>query len=426
MSQAIRATSVVVLPLPAGATHSTGPAVPSPPRAGRRSGDRAGRTPKGASTDPRRRRVCHSPAPSRRPIATHRGPTADFRRRTFTKLLTSARRPSPDDAVACASCGCSVALAPNRRNMPMAASSARAPRRRSLVLLAAITLLAALSAAPVASAAPLQGRPEGRVLRRRWHAPGCGRGLCQEGPDATMAGFLKKGIKASGNGLLTQAPPNTGAGWYTLATGAWPGVHGSTNNTFHKSGSAGFATNRTAAFDPNVAPGRDDRPVRRTWRAQGRPGRMGGRTQRQHQGPDDRLPDVPVRSWRRHRLRQPHRHPGATSPRSACSSTRRRPADAGRGWTNVPAPRTARPRSCTSASSTPASTSTASTPTSTTHQRRHHELRPRAVHAGPVKDGNTKVGDLREGEWADVKVQITGSGAPSRARPPACWSRSRR
>ena len=45
--------------------------------------------------------------------------------------------------------------------------------------------------------------------------------------------LLKRGARASDHGLLTQAPPNTGAGWYTLATGAWPGVHGSTNNTFH-------------------------------------------------------------------------------------------------------------------------------------------------------------------------------------------------
>ena len=52
----------------------------------------------------------------------------------------------------------------------------------------------------------------------------------------TMAEFLKKGTSATGNGLLTQAPPNTGAGWYRLATGAWPGVHGSTNNTFHING----------------------------------------------------------------------------------------------------------------------------------------------------------------------------------------------
>src|SRR5215204_5834999 len=59
--------------------------------------------------------------------------------------------------------------------------------------------------------------------------------------------LLRKGARASGNGLLTQAPPNTGAGWFTLATGAWSGVHGSTNNTFHKNGDP-FG-NRTAAFD---------------------------------------------------------------------------------------------------------------------------------------------------------------------------------
>ena len=62
--------------------------------------------------------------------------------------------------------------------------------------------------------------------------------------------LLRHGAQASGNGLLTQAPPNTGAGWFTLATGAWPGVTGSTNNTFHINGQP-FA-NRTAAFDAGV------------------------------------------------------------------------------------------------------------------------------------------------------------------------------
>ena len=66
----------------------------------------------------------------------------------------------------------------------------------------------------------------------------------------TMSSFLRRGVSATGNGLLTQAPPNTGAGWYSLATGAWPGVHGSTNNTFHINGQP-FA-NRTSAFDANV------------------------------------------------------------------------------------------------------------------------------------------------------------------------------
>ena len=70
---------------------------------------------------------------------------------------------------------------------------------------------------------------------------------------ADVPGFrdlLKHGAHASGDGLLTQAPPNTGAGWFTLATGAWPGVHGSTNNTFHISGST--FTNSTSFSSPNV------------------------------------------------------------------------------------------------------------------------------------------------------------------------------
>jgi 2',3'-cyclic-nucleotide 2'-phosphodiesterase (5'-nucleotidase family) len=66
----------------------------------------------------------------------------------------------------------------------------------------------------------------------------------------TMGKLLQSGSKAADSGLLTQAPPNTGAGWYSLATGAWPGVHGSTNNTFAINGQP-FA-NRVAAFDAGV------------------------------------------------------------------------------------------------------------------------------------------------------------------------------
>ncbi|MGL4651487.1 MAG: alkaline phosphatase family protein, partial [Caldilineaceae bacterium] len=72
----------------------------------------------------------------------------------------------------------------------------------------------------------------------------------RDGIMPAMARLLRTGAIASDAGLLTQAPPNTGAGWFTLATGAWPGVHGSTNNTFHVNG-APFA-NRTSAFDPGI------------------------------------------------------------------------------------------------------------------------------------------------------------------------------
>ena len=69
----------------------------------------------------------------------------------------------------------------------------------------------------------------------------------------TVPGFrdlIRNGIVATEGGLLTQAPPNTGAGWNTLSTGAWPGVAGSTNNTFHVNGQP-FG-NSTSAFSTGV------------------------------------------------------------------------------------------------------------------------------------------------------------------------------
>ena len=99
-----------------------------------------------------------------------------------------------------------------------------------------------------------------------------------------MAELLKKGVSASDGGLLTQAPPNTGAGWYSLATGAWPAVTGSTNNTFHVNGQP-FA-NRTGSFDAGVLQAEIDRPVRRARRQEGRAVRVGRRTRRRRsQGP---------------------------------------------------------------------------------------------------------------------------------------------
>jgi len=52
------------------------------------------------------------------------------------------------------------------------------------------------------------------------------------------------------NGLVQAFPPNTGVGWYTLATGTYPSEHGSTNNTFFRAGDS--FNNRTAAFSAGV------------------------------------------------------------------------------------------------------------------------------------------------------------------------------
>jgi 2',3'-cyclic-nucleotide 2'-phosphodiesterase (5'-nucleotidase family)/predicted AlkP superfamily phosphohydrolase/phosphomutase len=61
----------------------------------------------------------------------------------------------------------------------------------------------------------------------------------------SYANLMATGLR--GNNGLTQAfPPNTGVGWYTLASGAWPGEHGSTNNTFHRTGESNF--NNSTSF----------------------------------------------------------------------------------------------------------------------------------------------------------------------------------
>ena len=61
----------------------------------------------------------------------------------------------------------------------------------------------------------------------------------------TFKDLMKHGVRGR-NGLKQGFPPNTGVGWYTLATGTWPGEHGSTNNTFHRTG-AGFDTTTSFA-----------------------------------------------------------------------------------------------------------------------------------------------------------------------------------
>lgn len=60
----------------------------------------------------------------------------------------------------------------------------------------------------------------------------------------TMASLMADGVRGQ-NGLLQGFPPNTGVGWYSLATGAGPSEHGSTNNTFHRTGEGNF-NNRTS------------------------------------------------------------------------------------------------------------------------------------------------------------------------------------
>jgi 2',3'-cyclic-nucleotide 2'-phosphodiesterase (5'-nucleotidase family)/predicted AlkP superfamily phosphohydrolase/phosphomutase len=59
----------------------------------------------------------------------------------------------------------------------------------------------------------------------------------------TYKALMKKGATGD-NGMLQAFPPNTGVGWYTMATGTYPAEHGSTNNTFFRAGD--LFSNRTS------------------------------------------------------------------------------------------------------------------------------------------------------------------------------------
>ncbi|EWT01530.1 hypothetical protein N865_10185 [Intrasporangium oryzae NRRL B-24470] len=64
-----------------------------------------------------------------------------------------------------------------------------------------------------------------------------------QGAMPTYASMMAKGVKGD-NGMVQAFPPNTGVGWYTMATGTYPSEHGSTNNTYFRSGDA--FNNRTS------------------------------------------------------------------------------------------------------------------------------------------------------------------------------------
>ena len=83
---------------------------------------------------------------------------------------------------------------------------------------------------------------------------------------------LMRGGATGDNGLTQGFPPNTGQGWYTLATGAGPGVHGSTNNTFFDNRQP-FTSSTSFAFHGNGAsPGSDPTNVLEAQSVNGDPG----------------------------------------------------------------------------------------------------------------------------------------------------------
>jgi 2',3'-cyclic-nucleotide 2'-phosphodiesterase (5'-nucleotidase family)/predicted AlkP superfamily phosphohydrolase/phosphomutase len=131
-------------------------------------------------------------------------------------------------------------------------------RRRLILSLAASSalLMSAFvttggASATVADANATAGtKPRGVVFSSDGMRPDLMERYAARGFMPTYRDLMRTGVPGA-NGLTQAFPPNTGVGWYTLATGTWPGEHGSTNNTFHRTGEASF-NNSTSFATPGI------------------------------------------------------------------------------------------------------------------------------------------------------------------------------
>ena len=290
---------------------------------------------------------------------------------------------------------------------------------KGMLAMLAVALVAAAAVAPLVGAQSGGGGGQRDDKLLFFAADGLRQdAVAQYADQGATPGFralLRRGARASGSGLLTQAPPNTGAGWFTLATGAWPGVAGSTNNTFHVNGQP-FG-NRTAAFDPGVlqaetlaqAAERGGKKVAQIEWAGGRSGAIAG-------------PTLDYRNFRSGRgvatnyiapndsasftasFGLQFDHPAGFAGQAPFAQAAPTPAS---GWSDVPQ------------SSSPAREMRLRVLDGTIDKyglnayiydsRNDGRTAYDRVLFSPTKDGDDAVGNLTEGEWADVKVTIQGS-----------------
>jgi 2',3'-cyclic-nucleotide 2'-phosphodiesterase (5'-nucleotidase family) len=291
-------------------------------------------------------------------------------------------------------------------------------RSFSVLLILALLLSPAqalVSAAPTAGEAPDSKNHE-RVIF--FASDGLRQDLVEtyarQGLMPTMKKLLNSGAMAADNGLLTQAPPNTGAGWYSLSTGAWSGVHGSTNNTFAING-APFA-NRTGSFDTGVlqaetlaqAAERGGKKVAQIEWAGGRNGAINGPTLDFHSffsgrgvatnyiSSSDNAAFVASFGLQ-------FDHPAGFAGQAAFPGAA--PTDAA-GWTNVP--NSFSPAKEMRLRVLDFGTDKYGLNAYIFDSSNDHKVNYDRVWFSFSKDGGSAVAKLKRGQWADVKVQIIG------------------
>jgi 2',3'-cyclic-nucleotide 2'-phosphodiesterase (5'-nucleotidase family)/predicted AlkP superfamily phosphohydrolase/phosphomutase len=227
----------------------------------------------------------------------------------------------------------------------------------------------------------------------------------KQGAMPTMKALMQRGVTGK-NGLRPGFPPNTGVGWYSLATGTWPGEHGSTNNTFHRIGEGNF-NNRTAFATPGILQADSI----------GQAAERAGKTvvSMEFVGSRNLVPELqgPVVDFRSfigvRGIMLNYDLPGQPAGANAFGVQYQRIdlADAA-GWTNVPA-------SFSTAKQASFTHSNAQIPGGgvwdvyiydSTNDGSVNYDRALIVNAADGKNGAEAVADLAQGEWADAKVTL--------------------
>ena len=289
-------------------------------------------------------------------------------------------------------------------------------RIRATVLVTLVSLVAGLIAAPVA-AAPSSKAPhtdKAILFASDGMRPDLMERFAAEGSMPTYADLMANGVIGQ-NGLVQAFPPNTGVGWHTLGTGTWPGEHGSMNNTYFRVGEGAFNNRTSFATTGALQADHIAQAAERAGRTVVSVEWVGAR----NLVPALQGPVVDFRSFFSNRgVLLNYDLPGQPAGANAFGvSYQRIDLDDASGWTNVPA-------SFSPAKQEQLKLTNTAFP-ATDNVDRFYDLyiydstddglvsydRVLAVDSVDAKDGSQAATDLAAGEWADIKVTLTGARA---------------
>ena len=289
-------------------------------------------------------------------------------------------------------------------------------RSRSRLLALSSVVLLLVTVVPAASAAkPSTGKPSTDKLimfASDGMRPDLMEGFAASGDMPNYAQLMASGVRGQ-NGLTQAFPPNTGVGWHTLATGTYPGEHGSINNTYHRVGEANFNNRTSFATTGALQADHIGQAAERAGKTVASIEWVGSR----NLVPALQGPVVDFRTFFSNRgVLVNYDLPGQPAGANAFGvSYQRVDLDSATGWTNVPASFSPAMQERLTVTNTafPATDNVDrfydlyiydSTDNGTVDY--DHVL---AVDSTASKNGSAAATDLTAGEWADIKVPLTGA-----------------